>query len=87
MEKFDENNATTLLAQMKQFEMHLQTILKQLIRVTMNKQSDATLISTYKRLYIETLQANAVNRDDFVIFAQHLIKIMENILQSNVIHN
>lgn len=86
-ENFDENNATILIDQMKQFEMHLQTILKQLIRVTMNKQSDVTLIAEYKRLYIETLQTNAVNRDNFVIFTQHLIKILENIRQSNIIHS
>lgn len=87
MENLDENNATTLISQMKQFETQLHTILKQLIRVMMNKQCDATIIATYKRLYIETLQANAVNRDNVVIFAQHLIKILENILQSNVIHS
>lgn len=72
---------------MKQFEMQLQTILKQLIRITMNKQSDAILNVKYKQLYRQTLLANALNRENIVKFAQYLIKILENILQSNVIQS
>lgn len=86
IDKLDESNATTVNAQLKQFEMHMQTILKQLVRVSMIKQCDATLITTYKRLYSETLQASVI-RDNFVLFAQHLKKILENIQQSNVIQS
>lgn len=84
IEKLDESNANTV--QLKQFEMHLQTILRQLIRTSINKQCDATLITTYKRLYSDTLQPT-VKRDNFVIFAQHLKKLLENIQKSKVIQS
>lgn len=66
---------------LKQFELNLQQILKHLIQVSINKQSDANSIAEYKRLYSSSLQSSA-QKDDFVKFASHLKTLLQTIQQA-----
>lgn len=74
-EKLDDSSSGNIIGSLKQFEQQLQTNLRHLIKVSMNKQCDQAMISRYKRLYSLTLQSPA-NKDNFVIFAKHLSDIL-----------
>lgn len=69
---------------LKQFELSLQTILKHLIQVSINKHSDASSIAEYKRLYSLSLQSSA-QKEDFLQFSSHLKNLLQAIQQSVVI--
>lgn len=71
---------------MKQFESHLQTVLKHLIQISITKHSDAETVKTLKQLYSFTLQSN-INRNDENDFSKHLIQILNKIQEANVIKN
>lgn len=53
-----QDEEKTLIDQLRKFETHLQTILKHLIQVSINKADDASSIANYKRLYHLTLQSS-----------------------------
>lgn len=86
IEKLDANDddRKRIAEILKQFELNLQTILKHLIQVSINKQSDASSIAEYKRLYSLSLQSSAP-RQDFLQFASHLKKLLQTIRQTVVI--
>lgn len=72
-----------IIAILKRFEIVLQTALKKLIRLCMNKPNSGKITETYKKLYSLTLKN--ITRDDngnYVAFAQHLINVLQNIKQS-----
>lgn len=86
IEKLDANrddpkcNAEIL----KQFELHMQKILKHLIQVSINKQCDARSIAEYKRLYSLSLQSTA-QKEDFSQFSTHLKTLLQAIQKAVVI--
>lgn len=84
IEKLDDNSVSNHIGILKQFELHLQTILKHFIQVSINKQCDANAVNEYKRLYSLTLQT-AIKRDDLMEFSAHLQNILRIIQQSAVI--
>lgn len=84
IEKLDDNSVNNHIAILKQFEAHIQTILKHLIQVSINKQCDANSVAEYKRLYSLTLQMS-IKRDDLLAFSAHLKNILQIIQQSAVI--
>lgn len=69
---------------LKEFELHLQKILKHLIHVSINKQSDTNSIVEYKRLYSSSLQSTA-QKDELVKFASHLKALLQTIQKSVVL--
>lgn len=82
LEKLDDpkRNAEIL----KQFELYVQKILKHLIQVSINKQSDASSIAEYKRLYSLSLQSSA-QKEDFLQFSTHLKNLLQTIQHAVVI--
>lgn len=82
--KLDENgvNNVEIESFLMRFKQQLQSTLKKLIRLCMNKPADEKLIGTYKKLYGMTLQPPQ-KTEDFVIFSQHLKFILEEIKKSS----
>lgn len=66
------------------FELNLQKVLKYLIQVSINKQSDTQSIAEYKRIYSLSLQSIA-EKEDFGKFSSHLKNLLQIIQQSVVI--
>lgn len=83
-DKIDKINARTFPALLKQFELHLQTILKHSIQVSINKQCSASSISELKQLYSLTLQLS-IKKDDVLAFSAHLKNVLQVIKQAAVI--
>lgn len=77
IEKLGVNQPDTLIGQMGQIELELQTILKHLIQFSVHKQSHL------KRIYMMTLQTS-VQKDNLIQFCQHLRNILE-IIQQDII--
>lgn len=84
IEKLDDNSVNNHIAILKQFESHIQTILKHLIQVSINKQCDLSSVAEYKRLYSLTLQSS-IKRDELLAFSAHLKNMLQIIQQSAVI--
>lgn len=66
---------------LKQFELHLQTVLKHLIQLSINRQSDANAIVEYKRLYSSSLQSG-IRKGGFLEFSSHLKNLLQAIQQT-----
>lgn len=69
---------------LKEFELHVQKLLKHLIQVSINKQSDVNSIAEYKRIYSLSLQSSA-QKNDFQQFSTHLKNLLQTVQQSIVI--
>lgn len=82
VEKLEEENAQNADI-LKQFELQLQKILKHLIQVSINKQSDASSIAEYKRIYSSSLQS-AMAKEDFLTFSVHLRNLLQAIQKTVV---
>lgn len=82
IEKFDENSVGLLDISLRQLELHLQTMLKHLIKLSMNKQCDASVIDSYKRVYSSTLQTPPTVKENSLLFAKHLRNVLEEIEKS-----
>lgn len=77
------NSNAEIMAVLKRFEIVLQTTLKKLIRLYMNKPNSGKITETYKKLYSLTLKRVAKEADgNYAVFAQHLIDVLQNIKQS-----
>lgn len=87
LDRIDQLIARTLPTILKQFELHLQTILKRLIQVSINKQCSTSSISELKQLYSRTLQlySLSIKKDDALKFAGHLKNVLQMIRRSAVI--
>lgn len=83
IEKLDTTNECNIEI-LKEFELHVQKLLKHLIQVSINKQSDAKSIAEYKRIYSLSLQSNA-QKKDFLQFSLHLKNLLQTIQQTIVI--
>lgn len=81
IENLDDSSSSSveIIAVLKRYEESLQTVLKKLIRLCMNKPNNGNVTETYKKLYSLTLKN--VSRDDgnYVAFAQHLRNVLEHI--------
>lgn len=70
---------------LKQFELNVQKILKHLIHVSINKQSDADSITEYKRLYSLSLSPNQTQKEEITKFSTHLKNLLQAIQQAVVL--
>lgn len=87
IEKFDANNDDDPKRKgeiLKEFELHVQKILKHLIQVSINRQSDVNSIAEYKRIYSLSLQSSK-QKGDFLQFSSHLRNLLQTIQQAIVI--
>lgn len=85
IEKFDTNNDDDRKGEiLKEFELHVQKMLKHLIQVSINRQSDANSIAEYKRIYSLSLQSSK-QKEDFLEFSSHLRNLLQTIQQAIVI--
>lgn len=78
----DDNNKI-VVGILKQFELHVQTLLKYFVQVSISKQCDASSVAEYKRIYCLTLQSS-VKRDELLEFSTHLKNILQVIQKSAV---
>lgn len=78
------SSSADIVAILKRFEIGLQSTLKKLIRLCMNKPSSGKLTETYKQMYSLTLKNVSKDDGDHVAFAQHLQKVLESIRKSMV---
>lgn len=78
IDKIDELSIASMLENMEKLEKHVQTSLKQLIRIAMNRQSDPINVSRYKQLYSSAIQS-PVDRSSLNAYAEHLKIILSDI--------
>lgn len=79
--KMDAKTASDMESTLKKFELQLQSLLKKLVRVCMNKQADGKLLTAYKKLYSLTLQSSQA-KENVLVFAEHLRHMLETIKES-----
>lgn len=76
------NSNQEIIAILKRFEVGLQSVLKKLIRLCMNKPTSGKATEAYKQLYSLTLKNVSKDDGNYALFAQHLGNVLENIKQS-----
>lgn len=76
------NSSAEIIGVLKRFEDSLQTVLKKLIRLCMNKPNSDKITETYKKLYRLTLKNASREDGNYVAFAQHLRNVLERIKKS-----
>lgn len=84
IESLDDSSSSSaeIIGVLKRFELSLQTVLKKLIRLYMNKPNSDKFTETYKKLYSLTLKNVSREDGNYAAFAQHLRNVLEHIKES-----